>query len=294
MFGYDAVEAKGKRKAAVAQARAEDGELDQTNRDKLITATRDLCRNFSLAGWAVRRHLDYVSTFSFQAKTGDAALDSLLEELVGDLAGSATVAEHVDWYNPETGTTTSAGTNFSLGGEMWGTMQAVQTVTGSYAIKFNGRDVGDNYDLNILSVGSGSTYDIYASGATGLSGIAQLAGFEAGSFGEIQDAADGSWAGAEIRTQSAAQASLDALDAAIVKKDKIRADLGALQNRLENTMTNLSIQAENLQASESRISDVDVATEMTEFTRNNILAQAATSMLAQANSLAQLALSLLR
>jgi flagellin len=58
-------------------------------------------------------------------------------------------------------------------------------------------------------------------------------------------------------------------------------------------MTNLTIQAENLQASESRISDVDVATEMTEFTRNNVLAQAATSMLAQANSLSQLALSLI-
>jgi flagellin len=58
-------------------------------------------------------------------------------------------------------------------------------------------------------------------------------------------------------------------------------------------MTNLTVQAENLQASESRISDVDVATEMTEFTRNNVLSQAATSMLAQANSLSQLALSLI-
>ena len=77
-------------------------------------------------------------------------------------------------------------------------------------------------------------------------------------------------------------------------KDVIRANLGAIQNRLENTITNMQIQAENLQAAESRISDVDVATEMTEFTRNNILAQAATSMLAQANSLPQLALSLMQ
>jgi flagellin len=83
------------------------------------------------------------------------------------------------------------------------------------------------------------------------------------------------------------------LDEAIVSKDKIRASLGALQNRLENTITNLTIQAENLQASESRISDVDVATEMTEFTRNQILAQSGVAMLAQANSLPQLALQLL-
>jgi flagellin len=101
------------------------------------------------------------------------------------------------------------------------------------------------------------------------------------------------WAGADILTQSAAQEALAAMDVAINKKDTARANLGAIQNRLENTITNLQIQAENLQAAESRISDVDVATEMTEFTRNNILAQAATAMLAQANSLPQLALQLL-
>ena len=101
------------------------------------------------------------------------------------------------------------------------------------------------------------------------------------------------WAGADILTQSAAQQALAAMDTAINAKDTARANLGAIQNRLENTITNLQIQAENLQAAESRISDVDVATEMTEFTRNNILAQAATAMLAQANSLPQLALQLL-
>ena len=100
-------------------------------------------------------------------------------------------------------------------------------------------------------------------------------------------------AGYSISTQTAAQSALSALDDAIVSKDKIRASLGALQNRLENTITNLTIQAENLQASESRISDIDVATEMTEFTRNQILAQSGVAMLAQANSLPQLALQLL-
>ncbi len=100
-------------------------------------------------------------------------------------------------------------------------------------------------------------------------------------------------AGYSISTQSAAQSALDAINAAIVSKDNIRAHLGALQNRLENTITNLQIQAENLQASESRISDVDVATEMTNFVRNQILTQSAVSMLSQANSLPQMALSLI-
>ncbi|MDR1296718.1 MAG: hypothetical protein LBO05_04950, partial [Deltaproteobacteria bacterium] len=145
--------------------------------------------------------------------------------------------------------------------------------------------VGDQRDLWIANAGEITTPSLDA-------GI--INGMDRNNFIEIQNAANGPWAGAEVRTQSAAQAALDAITEAINTKDKIRADLGALQNRLENTMTNLTIQAENLQASESRISDVDVALEMTEFTRNNVLSQAATSMLAQANSLSQLALSLIR
>ena len=100
-------------------------------------------------------------------------------------------------------------------------------------------------------------------------------------------------AGYTISTQSAAQMALDAIDVAVQTKDTVRANLGAIANRLSNTISNLSIQAENLQAAESRISDVDVATEMTEFTRNQILVQAAVAMLAQANSLPQLALQLI-
>ncbi len=99
--------------------------------------------------------------------------------------------------------------------------------------------------------------------------------------------------GATISTQEAAQQALAALTQAIVSKDNIRANLGAIQNRLENTITNLNIQAENLQAAESRISDVDVATEMTEFVRQQILAQSAVAMLAQANSLPQMAMQLI-
>ena len=97
----------------------------------------------------------------------------------------------------------------------------------------------------------------------------------------------------DISTQSGAQNALGQIDNAMVYKDDIRANLGAMQNRLENTITNLSIQAENLQASESRISDVDVATEMTELTREQILTQVATAMLAQANSLPKMAMQLI-
>ncbi len=100
-------------------------------------------------------------------------------------------------------------------------------------------------------------------------------------------------AGGTVSTQEAAQKALDAITNAIISKDKIRAHLGAMQNRLENTITNLNTQAENLQAAESRISDVDVATEMTQFVRNQILSQSAVAMLSQANSLPQMAMKLI-
>ena len=99
--------------------------------------------------------------------------------------------------------------------------------------------------------------------------------------------------GLTISTQDAAQKALVAINNAVVSKDKIRAHLGALQNRLENTISNLSTQSENLQAAESRISDVDVATEMTKFVRNQILTQSSVAMLSQANSMPRMAMSLI-
>ncbi|HON93634.1 MAG TPA: flagellin, partial [Sedimentisphaerales bacterium] len=97
-----------------------------------------------------------------------------------------------------------------------------------------------------------------------------------------------------ITTAASARAAITALDSAIVAKDTARAKFGYYINRLESTGQVLGIQAENLSQAESRISDVDVATEMATLTRNQVLAQAGTAMLAQANSIPQMALSLLR
>ena len=89
-------------------------------------------------------------------------------------------------------------------------------------------------------------------------------------------------------------AALDAVTTAIEIKDSARASFGYKMNRIESTASVLEIQAENLLAAESRISDVDVATEMATLTRNQVLAQAGVAMLAQANSMPQMALTLLR
>lgn len=100
--------------------------------------------------------------------------------------------------------------------------------------------------------------------------------------------------GKSISTQSLAQNALTQIDKAIVSKDKIRANLGALQNRLQNTVQALQFQSENLTLAEAQISDVDLATEMANYVRGQILSQSATAMLSQANTLPQLALALLR
>ena len=98
----------------------------------------------------------------------------------------------------------------------------------------------------------------------------------------------------DISSVSGAQSAMAAVESAIQAKDSARASFGAKMNRLDNTIDTLNAQAENLATAESRISDVDVANEMSALTRNQVLAQAGVAMLAQANTMPQLALSLLQ
>ena len=97
-----------------------------------------------------------------------------------------------------------------------------------------------------------------------------------------------------IASPDEANATLATVDAALTTINKQRADLGAYQNRFEMAAKGVNIAAENTQAAESRIRDTDMASEMVEFTKNSILTQAGTAMLAQANSQSQTVLSLLQ
>ncbi len=97
----------------------------------------------------------------------------------------------------------------------------------------------------------------------------------------------------KVSSFSSAGATMSLVQAAIDKVSTQRAKLGAVQNRLEHTIANLDTTAENTQAAESRIRDTDMAAEMVNYSKNNILAQAGQSMLAQANQSTQGALSLL-
>jgi flagellin len=127
------------------------------------------------------------------------------------------------------------------------------------------------------------TYTTAISGYTGTGGVALS--------GSAQDIAK---ATPTFAAASGASAAIDSLDTAIKKVSTQRADLGAIQNRFDHTINNLNVAVENLTASESRIRDADMAQEMVQFTRNQILSQAGTAMLAQANQASQGVLQLLR
>jgi len=100
--------------------------------------------------------------------------------------------------------------------------------------------------------------------------------------------------GLAVSTQASASAAIASLDAAVATLNTQRALMGAIQNRLEQTIARLGVTSENLQAAESRIRDADMAAEMIYFTKNQILQQSGTAMLAQANQAPQSVLQLLK
>ncbi|MCH4199085.1 MAG: hypothetical protein LKF87_12140 [Clostridium tyrobutyricum] len=97
-----------------------------------------------------------------------------------------------------------------------------------------------------------------------------------------------------VTTKEDASKSIEVIDKATATVSTARGQLGAVQNRLEHTINNLGTSSENLTSAESRIRDVDMASEMSEYSKNNILSQAAQAMLAQANTQPQQVLQLLR
>jgi flagellin len=249
----------------------------------------------------------YVSVYVFNKTGGDNDNIFGSDQRIGaDIAASGSLQNSIMWYNDENESEGVDGSYFGNGGLHWGVLRAQPTGYGTWGVRLDGRDVGDERDLWILNAGASSTntaYDLNLynygghlfGGSAALNALSalQIFGLYRESFIEVQNASDVDWAGASLRTQSNAQEALEALSVAIQTKDTIRAKLGAYMNRLENTMANMEIMHDTLQASESRISDVDIATEMTDFVRNQVLSQAAVSILSQANALPEMALSLL-
>ena len=160
---------------------------------------------------------------------------------------------------------------------------ATKLAAGSYEIR--GTDVVK--DDKIVGTYDGDTKSITVDGVT--ANEAQLGFVE----NKLISGAKFTINGSDVSSRETASGSVTAIDKAIETVSTERSKLGAMQNRLEHTISNLGTSAENLQAAESRIRDLDMAEEIMAFTKNNILQQAATAMLAQANMAPQSVLQLL-
>jgi len=159
---------------------------------------------------------------------------------------------------------------------------------------------GTMNEMTVLSVGAMAATDTagmfdlaVGAGGTLMTG-SQFQKWDAAATDWVTDETGGATAGLNILTEAAAITALTTICTAISTKDTARASFGYKMNRLESTIAILDIQAENLMTAESRISDVDVSTEMATLTRTQVLSQAGIAMLAQANTMPQMALTLLR
>lgn len=175
-------------------------------------------------------------------------------------------------------TDTEFNTQKLLNGSFGASISGVGSATASGGKVFHiGANSGQKINLSIMNMGASALgVNAITSGATAIT--------TAGTIGS----------GINVSTQSSADNSISIIDSAIKRVSETRASLGAVQNRLEHTVNNLGATSENLTAAESRIRDTDMAAEMMAFTKNNILTQAAQSMLAQANQQPQGVLQLLQ
>ena len=180
----------------------------------------------------------------------------------------------------------------------------VMTADGKYKLQIEARSsTADSVEItatNAQSAGAvtgifGSAGAVYTTGGDMMTAEGDLfQKWDATLTDWVDDIDGGAGAGLNILTATAAAEALDTITTAINTKDTARASFGYKMNRLESTIAILDIQSENLMSAESRISDVDVATEMAALTRTQVLSQAGIAMLAQANQMPQMALSLLR
>ncbi len=212
-----------------------------------------------------------------------------LDGIIGGTAIDFAVTTATNDISITVGTTTQTLSVTNIGDITAGTMLNFDDVGVriSFSADADVTTLFNNHNLN--TAGTNATLQIGANGGQTLD--VSMGNMKADQLGNGFTGVD------EVNVTSATQTfqtRLDIIDGAIETVSQQRSKLGAYQNRLEHTIKNLNAARENLTASESRIRDVDMAEEMMEFTKNNILTQASTAMLAQANQVSQSVLQLLR
>jgi len=227
-------------------------------------------------------------------QVGYAAGDTIEVDIV---AGGASAAKST-WANGAAAATAAAATFTQNGVTVTTAALTASTNANNIATQLNNdSNFASSFKASVDSTGglvvestTGLAGAITAGGGLNAAGTNAAAGAGGAGFGDVGLGVSG----IDLKTQTGATSAINAIDTAIKSVSTARANLGALQNRFEHTINNLNVTAENLSASESRIRDTDMAQEMMSFTRSQILSQAGTAMLAQANQAPQGVLSLLR
>lgn len=219
------------------------------------------------------------------------AVEARIQAAVGDYNTALGIGAGVK--DPVTGLTGLTATDFTV--DLSDEGQLVVKYSGDVEnVNFSFNDIGDKTIADSLGLSNG------VSKVGGGRGLDLQIGDTAETYNQINVSVDSMSSSSlgvssvDISSQKGAQDAVEKIKTAINTVSGTRGKLGAIQNRLEHTINNLSVATENITEAESRIRDVDMAKEMTEYTQNNILSQASQAMLAQANQLPQGVLQLLQ
>ena len=249
----------------------------KTESDSLIAELGRIANSTNFNGTAL---LNNAGTLTFQVGAdGDAnsaiAVDLSSANVTGVANALKTTTQSFDFTAP------AANGNVTVDGSVVALTSGddIATVVG----KINTQLATDNKVTRVSASGTDIVVSTVGAAAAGVTGGAVLTNATAAATSNLSFA-----------SHAESQASINAVDAQISAVSTARAELGAYQNRFEHTIKNINVAVENLSASESRIRDTDMASEMVQFTRAQILSQAGTAMLAQANQIPQGVLSLLR
>jgi flagellin len=251
---------------------AGDIKIEQTAAVTTTNATTDIADGtYSIQESDTAGEFDLVNKDGVTIATSNDGVGKVFASTTGDDTLTFDEAVNSGTVKIDSGTATAEGTVDNTGLQ-----------SGSYVYDAAAGGLKDSSG-NIIAKGDGTTF-------TSLDGVTTLATFSVA----LGDQDDFSVGGIDISSQSSADSAVTKINDAIETVSAERSNLGAVQNRLEHTIANLDNSSENLSAAESRIRDVDMAKEMMELTRANILSQASQSMLAQAQQQPQSVLQLLQ
>lgn len=281
---------EGERKALNSEVTELKKELNRISNTTTFGGKKLLDGNFgtttfqvgSAANETISVKIDEMSTSSLKGKYYEGTIAS--GSGTASASGTVTVSGTVNGTDFSVDVTVASGTT---GAQF---SQAIATAINDANIGV-GAFVDDNGQTTLIS---GQNTDGTANALSSLGVSGSVTGLTAGAYDAADAVTETEMTNIDVSTVQGAQESVIVIDQAISAIDKQRADLGAVQNRFENTIGNLQNIAENVSAARGRIQDTDFAAETANLTKNQILQQAGTAILSQANQLPQAVLSLLQ